>query len=82
MATKTTKMITAEEFVRAWQKAENFAAFCAATGAWPSSARTRAALLRAKGIPLKKFPRGRPPTTLDVDALRALALRLAPRKAA
>lgn len=76
-----TKRVTAEQFVREWQRADNFPAFCEATGAWPSSARTRATQFRKMGVPLKKFPVGRK-SKVDVKALVALARSLAPRKAA
>lgn len=65
------KQLTAYAFVRAWQTASSIEAFCKKTGYPERSASARASTLRAKGIPLKKHPRG--VQALNVPALASLA---------
>lgn len=62
-----TPTVSAEEFVVAWQAAENLAAAKETLGAGASS---RAQRMRKAGVKLKKFPSSRAP--IDVKALNAL----------
>jgi len=63
---RTMTGISAEDFVKAWQKAESVKDAQAKLGPGASG---RAASLRAAGVQLKKFTPGR---RLDIDALNAL----------
>lgn len=65
------KKVSAEEFVRAWQRASNGAEAARAVGLSREAASTRAAHYRRKGIPLKRFLRGN--RTLDVNSLIKVA---------
>lgn len=69
------KWVSAEEFVRAWQRAESQDALAQTLGTTVFYVRTRGCLLRKRGVPLKTFPRscrgGRAP--LDIKALVRIA---------
>jgi hypothetical protein len=77
--------VSAEQLVRAWQTAATADEAAKVTGMPVKQLRQRAAVLRSKGVPLKKFPRlpgsGHPP--LDIAALTKLARDLVtePREA-
>ena len=63
--------LTPEEFVKAWQKADDLDTFSAATGIEPVNALTRARGYVKRGVALKAYPR-RSHARIDVDALNAL----------
>lgn len=63
--------VSAEAFVKAWQKATTVSDVSKATGLTPASASARAAQYRKRGVNLKKFPR-QGGARLDIDALNAL----------
>jgi hypothetical protein len=68
--------VSAEDFIRTWQKAKTVGGVADALGLDPKVASIRAVRYRRSGIPLKKFPKsGRPP--LDIPRLTALAKSLA-----
>ena len=52
------KLLSAEEFVRAWQGAKDLDDLVAKTKCPRSNLQVRASGYRAKGVPLKKFPTG------------------------
>ena len=52
---KKRQELTAEQFIRVWQAAESVAEVGARTGYEGHVASVRAAQLRAKGVPLKRF---------------------------
>ena len=63
--------ISAEEFVEAWQKAESIEEMADKFGTEVLRLSSRAAVYRAKGVPLKKFVgRGK---TIDIAMLTQLA---------
>lgn len=63
--------VTAEQFVKVWQKAKSAIAAAKAMGMDYGNARVRAAQMRKRGIPLKMFGRGRKP--MNVRALSKIA---------
>ena len=63
--------ISAEEFVEAWQKAESIEEMADKFGTEALRLSGRAAVYRAKGVPLKKFARRG--QVLDFTALAKLA---------
>lgn len=75
------KSVTAEEFVRAWQKAESPAAVSRMTGISLQGVASRAMALRKRGVPLKKMTRGRNVTytTQYISNLKKLAKSLEPK---
>ncbi len=72
--------VSPEEFIRIWQGAKNIADAAKKAGLSTGSAIGRAMIYRKKGIPLKKFPRGRTGYVLDYAALAALARSLSPKE--
>jgi transposase len=70
MAKKT--IVSAEDFVVAWQRAGNLDEVASVLKLSRASAYARGAKYRKMGVELKKFPRTRRPS-LDVKALNALA---------
>lgn len=71
------RIIRAEEFVRAWQESATCAEVAVRLGINESHARTRASLLRKKGVPLKQHSAGSKP---DYAKLAELARRLAAKE--
>jgi hypothetical protein len=74
---KNSVRITAEQFVKAWQRATSVADFCKATGMRETVARQRASVYRRRGIPLRRM--GNAPTPLDVSRLATLAKKYEPK---
>lgn len=62
--------LTAEVFIRNWQKSKSVRDFCTRTGMNTGTACTRANYYRKKGVPLKKFHRS---DSLDFEQLKNLA---------
>lgn len=77
LAMVTKARVPAETFVREWQRAGSKEDFCRRTGLASGAASTRATSLRRRGVPLKRFPRGKGTKKLDIPALAALAKSLA-----
>lgn len=69
-APKSTRL-SPEDFVKAWQKADNLDEFEKATGMGPIAASNRARHYRKIGVELKAYPR-RSSARIDVKALNAL----------
>jgi hypothetical protein len=73
------KSVAAEEFVRAWQGAEDMAEVARKLGLKLASVKARGYRFRKKSVPLETFGgQGRPP--VDWEALEKLAKDLAPKK--
>ena len=62
-------MITAKEFIKAWQQADSLQSVCDVLGMEPKAASERASRLRKKGVPLKLFSQ----RNIDYDELAELA---------
>jgi hypothetical protein len=73
MVEKRNGGVSAETFVREWQRAASITGFCTSTGMREGSARTRAFTLRKRGVPLKFMAPSGPTRKLDIDALKKLA---------
>ena len=69
-------MMSAEEFVRAWQAAANIDEVCAASGTKAANAYLRAARFRKLGIPLKRFGSWKQKSAAEVETLKKLAIEL------
>lgn len=54
-------MVSREEFIRVWQRAETFQEVLDKTGLKRTTASERASRYRRNGVPLKSFHRSRPP---------------------
>jgi Mn-dependent DtxR family transcriptional regulator len=63
--------LSAEEFVRLWQRAESLGVVAARMGVFPSSASSRASRLRREGVLLKYMPGGYG-ETIDIEALKKI----------
>ena len=73
-------MISAADFVKAWQAGKSVPDVAKRLGCNVSTANQRAYQYRKAGVPLKPMPHsGRPP--LDVKALAKLARETAPKEA-
>lgn len=76
MVSKQRPAVSAEEFVRAWQAAEDLEQVARKTGLRVETVRARGYRFRKHGVPLKAFAgKGRPAT--DWKALKKLATELA-----
>lgn len=65
--------VSAEDFIRIWTRSRTRREAAAALGVSSAAAGTRAAKMRAQGIPLKRFSRGASVGTHDIEELRRLA---------
>jgi len=72
--------VSAEEFVKTWQKAKSIDDVVTAFGGKAASYRSRAISFRKKGIPMKRFPSEQRGAPLDIEGLAALAKSLGGNK--
>jgi len=68
--------ISAEDFVRAWQKSASVKAVCDTLGISETAANSRARNYRKAGVQLKKMEGGQKGRKLDVSGLNTLAASL------
>ena len=70
--------VTPEEFVRVWQTGQTVGEVATKLGITKRAACQRAMYYRKKGVPLKKYPKGRHHSTHEIDypALTTLAKSL------
>jgi len=68
--------VSAEDFVKTWQKAKSVEAIVEILGGNAAAHRTRANNFRRKGIPMKRFQSAKRGAPLNVEALTALAKSL------
>jgi hypothetical protein len=68
---KTKKPLSAEEFIRLWQRAQSPAELARTTGYRQSTLIVRASRFRKLGVPLRRFPSGL--ARLDIAALERIA---------
>lgn len=71
-------MLSAEEFIKAWQTSKNLKEVVEKTNASRDALRNRASLYRKRGVPLRRFKRGKRGPKLDVKELTNFALKYVP----
>lgn len=72
----TPKIVSDEDFVRAWQASESGREVVERTGLSLPSVRSRSSQLRRLGVPLKRLKLGRRRDEIDIEALKRLAEEL------